>query len=66
MCSRAVAGAVKLLVTSHKRFAKISKAVVTCLRRDQCSFTDTYKDEAKAAVKDGSVSEREIDDLLRP
>ncbi len=59
-------GAVKLLVTSHKRFANQQEAVVACLKAGINQFLDTYKDETKAAVKDGSVSEREIDDLLRP
>ena len=59
-------GAVKLLVTSHKRFANQQEAVVACLKAGINQFLDTYKDETKAAIKDGSVSEREIDDLLRP
>jgi beta-glucosidase len=59
-------GAVKLLVTSHKRFANQQEAVVACLKAGINQFLDTYKDETKAAVKDGLVSEREIDDLLRP
>jgi beta-glucosidase len=59
-------GAVKLLVTSHKRFANQQQAVVACLKAGINQFLDTYKDETKAAVKDGLVSEREIDDLLRP
>jgi beta-glucosidase len=59
-------GAVKLLVTSHKRFANQQQAVVACLKAGINQFLDTYVDETKAAVKDGSVSEAEIDDLLRP
>jgi beta-glucosidase len=59
-------GAVKLLVTAHKRFANQQEAVVACLKAGINQFLDTYKDETKAAVKDGSVTEREIDDLLRP
>jgi beta-glucosidase len=59
-------GAVKLLVTSHKRFANQQKAVVACLKAGINQFLDTYIDETKAAVKDGSVTEAEIDDLLRP
>ena len=59
-------GAVKLLVTSHKRFANQKEAVVACLKAGINQFLDTYIDETKAAVKDGSVTEAEIDDLLRP
>jgi beta-glucosidase len=59
-------GAVKLLVTSHKRFANQQQAVVACLKAGINQFLDTYIDETKAAVKDGSVTEAEIDDLLRP
>jgi beta-glucosidase len=58
-------GAVKLLVTSHKRFANQQQAVVACLKAGINQFLDTYIDETKAAVKDGSVTEAEIDDLLR-
>jgi beta-glucosidase len=59
-------GAVKLLVTSHKRFANQQQAVVACLKAGINQFLDTYIDETKAAVKDGSVTEADIDELLRP
>ena len=59
-------GAVKLLVTSHKRFANQKEAVVACLKAGINQFLDTYIDDTKAAIKDGSVTEAEIDDLLRP
>jgi len=59
-------GAVKLLVTSQKRFANQQQAVVACLKAGINQFLDTYINETKAAVKDGSVTEAEIDDLLRP
>jgi len=59
-------GAVKLLVTSHKRFANQKEAVVACLKAGINQFLDTYIDETKAAIKDGSITEAEIDDLLRP
>jgi beta-glucosidase len=59
-------GAVKLLVTSHKRFANQQEAVVACLKAGINQFLDTYIEETKAAVKNGSVTETEIDDLLRP
>jgi beta-glucosidase len=59
-------GAVKLLVTAHKRFANQKDAVVVCLKAGINQFLDTYEDETKAALKDGSITEAEIDALLRP
>jgi beta-glucosidase len=59
-------GAVKQLVVAHKRFATQQEAVVACLKAGINQFLDTYVDETKAAVKSGAVTEKEIDDLLRP
>lgn len=59
-------GAVTDLVTQHKRFATQQEAVVACLKAGINQFLDKYKDETKAALKDGSVTEAEIDALLRP
>lgn len=59
-------GAVTDLVTQHKRFATQEEAVVACLRADINQFLDKYKDETKAALKDGSITEAQIDALLRP
>ena len=59
-------GAVGLLVTAHKRFATHQEAVVACLKAGINQFLDTYEDETRAAIKDGSVTEGEIDALLRP
>ncbi len=58
-------GAVKLLWTDHKRFPDQKAAVIACLHAGINQFLDTYKDETAAAVKEGSVSEAEIDGLLR-
>lgn len=58
-------GAVKLLVTDHKRFPDQKAAVVACLKAGINQFLDTYKDETAAALKDGSITEPEIDALLR-
>ncbi len=57
-------GAVSLLVTDHKRFATQEEAVVACLKAGINQFLDKYADETKAALKDGSITEKEIDDLL--
>ncbi|HEY0785322.1 MAG TPA: glycoside hydrolase family 3 C-terminal domain-containing protein, partial [Acidobacteriaceae bacterium] len=59
-------GAVGLLVTAHKSFPTKKDAVVACLKAGINQFLETYTDETKAAVKDGSITEKEIDDLLRP
>src|SRR4030088_2095457 len=58
-------GAVKLIATSHRRFANQQQAVVACLKARMNQFLDTYIDETKAAVKDGSVTVVYIDDLLQ-
>lgn len=58
-------GAVKDLVTQRKLFATQQEAVVACLKAGINQFLDQYKDETKAAVKEGQVSEAEIDALLR-
>jgi beta-glucosidase len=57
-------GAVKLLVTDHKRYATQEEAVVACLKAGINQFLDRYADETKAALKDGSITEKEIDELL--
>ncbi|MGA1984144.1 MAG: glycoside hydrolase family 3 C-terminal domain-containing protein [Acidobacteriaceae bacterium] len=59
-------GAVKQLVVSHKRFATQKDAVVASLKAGINQFLEGYANEVKAAVKDGSVTESEIDELLRP
>ena len=58
-------GAVRLLWTDHKRFPDQKSAVIACLHAGINQFLDTYKDETLAAVKEGSVTEAEIDGLLR-
>jgi beta-glucosidase len=59
-------GAVKNLVIAHKKFATQQEAVVACLNAGVNQFLDRYKDETKAALKEGQVTEAEIDALLRP
>src|SRR5580692_1644705 len=58
-------GAVKLLWTDHKRYPDQKAAVIACLHAGINQFLDVYKDETLAAVKEGAVTEAEIDDLLR-
>ena len=59
-------GAVTLLVNPRHLFPDQKAAVVACLKAGINQFLDRYKDETKAAVKDGEVTEAEIDALLRP
>ena len=59
-------GAVKLLVDPRHLFPDQKAAVVACLKAGINQFLDKYLDETRAAVKDGSITEAEIDALLRP
>ncbi len=59
-------GAVKLLVVPRHLFPDQKVAVVACLKAGLNQFLDTYKDETRAALKDGEITEAEIDGLLRP
>jgi beta-glucosidase len=58
-------GAVKLLVDPRHLFPNQEAAVVACLKAGINQFLDTYKDETKAALKDDSITEAEIDALVR-
>jgi beta-glucosidase len=59
-------GAVHLLVDPRRVFPDQKAAVVACLKAGINQFLDRFQDEAKAALKDGSITEAEIDNLLRP
>lgn len=59
-------GAVADLVTQRHLFKTQQEAVVACLKAGINQFLDTYVDETKAALKDGTITEPEIDALLRP
>jgi beta-glucosidase len=59
-------GAVKLLVDPRKQFPDQKAAVVACLKAGINQFLDTYQDEMKAALKEGLITEKEVDELLRP
>jgi beta-glucosidase len=58
-------GAVKLLVDPRHVFPDQKAAVVACLKAGINQFLDDYKDSTKAALKDGEITEAQIDDLLR-
>jgi len=59
-------GAVHLLVNPRHLYPDQKAAVVACLKAGINQFLDRFQDEAKAALKDGSITEAEIDALLRP
>ncbi|HKD59612.1 MAG TPA: glycoside hydrolase family 3 C-terminal domain-containing protein [Terracidiphilus sp.] len=59
-------GAVKILWDSRHLYPDQKAAVVACLKAGINQFLDRYADETKAALKDGSITEKEIDELLRP
>ena len=59
-------GAVRLLVEPRKLFPNQEAAVVACLKAGINQFLDRYADEAKAALKDGSLKETDLDTALRP
>ena len=59
-------GAVHNLVNPLHLYPDQKTAVVACLKAGINQFLDRYQDETKAAIKDGSITEAEIDALLRP
>lgn len=58
-------GAVKLLWDHRHLYPDQKAAVVACLKAGINQFLDRWSDETKAALKDGSITEKEIDELLR-
>jgi beta-glucosidase len=59
-------GAIKLLVEPRKLYLDQKGAVVASLKAGINQFLDQYAAETKAALKDGSIAEAEIDALIRP
>ena len=59
-------GAVRLLVEPRRLFRNQEAAVVACLKAGVNQFLDRYADEAKAALRDGSLTAEELDAALRP
>jgi beta-glucosidase len=59
-------GAVKLLVDPRHLFPNQEAAVVACLKAGINQFLDVYADQTKAALKDGSLTEADLDAALRP
>ncbi len=59
-------GAVSTLLYLRHLYPDQKAAVVASLKAGINQFLDQYVDETKAALKDGSITEAEIDGLLRP
>lgn len=58
-------GAVTNLVKLYHAYPTQEAAVVACLKAGINQFLDTYKDEAHAALADGTLTEADIDTALR-
>ncbi len=58
-------GAVTLLVNPRHAFPNHEAAVVACIKNGINQFLDKYADETRAALKDGSLTEADIDNVLR-
>ena len=59
-------GAVRLLVEPRRLFPNQQAAVVASIKAGVNQFLDRYADEAKAALKDGSLTAADLDAALRP
>ena len=49
----------------YKRYPDQKEAVVAALKAGINQYLDTYKDELRAALKDGSITEADLDEALR-
>ena len=58
-------GAVKNLWEDHKLLPDQKAAVVASLKAGINQYLDTYRDELRAAFKEGSVTEADLDEALR-
>jgi beta-glucosidase len=57
-------GAVQLLVDPRHTYPNQEAAVVACIKNGINQFLGGYKDEVKAALKDGSLTEADLDAVL--
>ena len=58
-------GAVHLLVSPRHLFPDYEAAVVACLKAGINMYLDTWRDEIHQALKDGSLTEADLDNALR-
>jgi beta-glucosidase len=59
-------GAVRLLWQRRHLFPDQKAAVLACLKSGINQFLDKWADETKELLKEGAVSEKDVDELLRP
>ena len=59
-------GAVSQLVDPRHIYPDQKAAVIACLKAGVNQFLDVYRDQTKQAVKDGAITEAELDALVRP
>jgi beta-glucosidase len=59
-------GAVTLMVKPRQLFPNREAAVAGCIKAGINQFLDRFASEAKAAIKDGSLTAADVDDVLRP
>ncbi|WP_116092507.1 glycoside hydrolase family 3 C-terminal domain-containing protein [Sphingomonas crusticola] len=57
-------GAIKTLVKDHKSSANQKDAAVAALKAGINQYLDVYKDELRAALVDGSITEADLDEAL--
>jgi len=58
-------GALGLLITAHKRFPDKEHGSAAAIKAGINYFLDTYKDDLAKALKDGLVTETDMDSVLR-
>jgi len=58
-------GALKLLITDHKSFADKEDGVAAAIKAGVNHFLDDYKDDLAKALKDGLLTEADMDASLR-
>ena len=58
-------GAVRALVKDSHSFPDQQAAVVACLKNGVNQFLDSYKDETRAALKEGTITEADLNELVR-
>lgn len=58
-------GAMRQLVTEHKAFPDFEHAAAAVVKAGIGQFLDDYREPVKAALKDGLLTERDVDRVLR-
>jgi beta-glucosidase len=57
-------GAIRALVKDHKKYPDQKAAAVAALKAGINQYLDAYRDELHQALKDGSISEADLDEAL--